>query len=159
MDRDHVGMVRRLELYAVIVTDGVAPEYPPELYDSLQRATLEAERWAWILSGTGWLDVERPFEGKWVVADRDVRLVPVQTEAPTTSDVWIGQFWQKDGKPDPEALILGSRQDAISWVMEGPVGTDPIIETIEKPWFVSATYRLGGEEAFAIASLAKHIAA
>jgi hypothetical protein len=151
-------MVRRLRLYAVNVTDGVAPEYPPELYDSLQRATLEAERWAWILSGTGWLDVERPVEGRWVIGDREVRLVPVQTEAPATNELWIGQFWQKDEEPDPEALVLESRDDAISWVAEGPIRA-PVIETTEKPWFVSATYRLGGEEAHAIASLAKHVSA
>ena len=45
-------------MYAIIVTDGVALEYPPELYETHARAQLEAERWAWILSGTGWLEVE-----------------------------------------------------------------------------------------------------
>lgn len=144
-------------MFVVIVTDRVALEYPPELYDSHSRASLEAERWAWILSGTGWLDIDRPFDGRWRVGDRDVRLVPVRLEGRAAGQSWIGQYWTEDGVPDPEALVLSDRDDAIAWVREPPHGSDPAIETIEMAWCVSATYRFGGEEAYAIASLAKHI--
>jgi hypothetical protein len=144
-------------MYVVIVTDGVALEYPPELYNSRPRATLEAERWAWILSGTGWLEVDRPFDGRWRVGGRDVRLLRVVTDGKRDSAHWIGQYWTADGMPDPEALLLGSRTDALTWVLEPPIGAGPAIETVDKPWFVSATYRFGDEEAYAVASLAKCI--
>lgn len=151
-------MSRPPVLFAVIVTEGVALEYPPELYKTRSRAILEAERWAWILSGTGWLEVERPFGGRWTVGDRDVRLLEILTDVEPRNDNWVGQYWTKDGVPDPEALLLGSRDDALSWVVEPPVGAGPAIETIDKPWFVSATYGFGDEEAYAVASLAKYIA-
>ena len=145
------------EMYAVIVTDGVALEYPPELYDTKSQATLEAERWAWVLSGTGWLEVDRPFDGRWRVGGRDVRLLPVATVSKSTSAYWIGQYWTTDGMPDPEALLLGSREDALAWVLEPPEGASPAVETTSEAWFVSATYRIGDQEAYAVASLAKHI--
>lgn len=150
-------MSQHHEMYAVIVTDGVALEYPPELYDSRARAILEAERWAWILSGTGWLEISRPFGERWVVGDRDVRLVRLTTHSESESEHWIGQYWTEDGVPDPEALLFGSREAAMSWVLEPPFGADPATETIDKPWFVSATYRFGQDEAYAVASLAKRI--
>ena len=144
-------------MYVLVVTDGVAPEYPPELYVSRARAELEAERWAWILSGTGWLDVKRPFGGRWVVGDRDVRMVQVSVPFDSLSDIWIAQFWSEDGVPDPEALALGSREEALAWVLEPPWGAEAEIDRVEEPWFVSGTYRLGSEEAYAVASLAKYI--
>ncbi len=76
-------------MYAIIVTDGVALEYPPELYETHARARLEAERWAWILSGTGWLEVDNPFEGRRRVADRDVRLVLVTLEREAKGELWV----------------------------------------------------------------------
>lgn len=151
-------MSRPHELFAVIVTEGVALEYPPELYETRSQATLEAERWAWILSGTGWLEVERPFDGRWTVGERDVRLLRVVADRESRDGYWIGQYWTKDGVPDPEALMLGSRDEAQNWVMESPPGADSAIETIEMPWFLSATYRFGEEEAYAVASLAKFVA-
>jgi hypothetical protein len=143
--------------FALIITDGVALEYPPELYESHTRAQLEGERWAWILSGTGWLEVERPFEGRWRVGDRDVRLVPVTLEREVKGELWLAQYWTEDGVPDPEALVLSDRDEALAWVREPPCGADRTVETIDLPWFVSATYRFGGEEAYAIASLAKRV--
>ena len=150
-------MSRRPDMYAIIVTDGVALEYPPELYQSHARAQLEAERWAWILSGTGWLEIDRPFEGRWSVGDRDVRLVPVTTKGETQEALWIGQYWTQGGLPDPEALVLSGREEALEWVREPPHGADPAAETTELPWFVSTTYRVAGEESYAIASLARYV--
>lgn len=144
-------------LYAVVVMDGFALEYAPELYESAGRAELEASRWAWILSGTGWLDIEQPFEGRWVVGDRDVRLVPVEAAEGGYDDLWVGQFWTKDGWPDPEAIVLAGRDAARAWVFERPIGAEPAAETINESWFVATTYRYGDEEAYAVASLAKYI--
>ena len=147
----------RRDMYTIIVTDGVAIEYPPELYDSHARAQLEAERWAWILSGTGWLEVQRPFEGRWRVGDRDVRLLPVTLDREAKGELWVAQYWTEDGIPDPEAVVLSDRDEALAWVREPPRGADPAVETTEMPWFVSATYRFSGEKAYAIASLAKRV--
>ena len=91
------------------------------------------------------------------MGDRDVRLVPVTIERDEHGPLWIGQYWTHDGVPDPEALVLSNRDDALAWVREPPRGSDSAVETTEMPWFVSATYRFGGEEAYAIASLAKCI--
>lgn len=144
-------------LYVLLVTDGFVLEYPPELYESHKRARLEAERWAWILSGTGWLEIQRPFPGRWSVGGRDVRLLAVAWTNESNLPSWIGQYWTQDGLPDPEALPFAGREEAVAWVMEAPEGTAGLVETTDKPWFVGATYRFGGEEAYAIASLAKFV--
>ena len=66
--------------WALLVTEGVVTLYPPELYLRLQRAVLEAECWAWILSGNGLIEVSRPSDDRWEVDERDVRLVEVAME-------------------------------------------------------------------------------
>ena len=91
------------------------------------------------------------------MGDRDVRLVPVTLEREANGELWIAQYWTEDGVPDPEALVLSDRDEALAWVREPPRGADPAVETTEMPWFVSATYWFSGEEAYAIASLAKRV--
>ena len=39
--------------WVVLVTDGTVVSYPPEIYHSSSRASMEAERWAWLSSGEG----------------------------------------------------------------------------------------------------------
>jgi hypothetical protein len=126
-------------MHVVFVTDGVALEYPPELYARKERAELEAERWAWFLSGSGWLDIERPFTGRWTIGDRDVSMVEVVADA--SAESWVAQFRTRDGYLDPEAIIFH--------------GVLAPTEVVELPWFIAATYRIRGEDAYAIASLAK----
>ncbi len=145
------------DMFALIVTDGVALEYPPELYLRRARAELEAERWAWILSGSGWLEIERPLEDRWVVGDRDVRLVPVGVEPTQAGEYWVAQYWTRDGALDPEAVVVSGREAAIEWVLQPPPGVEPPSETVDMPWFVAATYPIRGEDSYAIASLAKLI--
>jgi hypothetical protein len=140
-------------MHLLFVTDGVALEYPPELYARQERAELEAERWAWFLSGSGWLDIERPFDGRWTVGDRDVSLV--QVAADTTGECWVGQFRTRDGYLDPEAIIFPERDSALAWVTAPLHGVIQPTEIVELPWFVAATYPIRGEDAYAIASLAK----
>jgi hypothetical protein len=90
------------------------------------------------------------------VGDRDVRLVTVVADVASGGTLWLCEYWTKDGYPDPEALVLGSRNEAREWVLEPPPGAEPV-GSIDKPWFVAATYRFGDEEAYAVASLAKCI--
>lgn len=140
-------------MYLVFVTDGVALEYAPELYVRKERAELEGERWAWFLSGSGWLDIERPFTGRWTIGDRDVSMVEVVADA--SAEYWVGQFRTHDGYLDPEAVIFHERDSALAWVTAPLHGILGPIEVVELPWFVAATYRIRGEDAYTFASLAK----
>ena len=142
-------------VWVLLVTGGTVIEYPPEVYDDEDRATAEAERWAWVLSGAGWLEIERPFPERWQVGERDVRLLSLTSDDGTRGPWWIGTFWDRNGSPDPEALLLSGRDDALAWVRRPPAGGDPAVETQEMPWFVSATYLSRGEEEYAVAHLAK----
>ena len=144
-------------MWALLVTGGTVIEYPPELYADEDRAIEEAERWAWVLSGAGWLDIQRPFPGRWHVEGRDVRLVPLASSAEPSTAWWVGTFWDRHGTPDPEALLLSGRAQALAWVLGPPAGSDPPVETQEMPWFVSATYVNHGEEEYAVAHLAKMV--
>ena len=144
------------KLHVVLVTDGTVIEYAPEIYVSSERAALEAERWAWILSGGGWLPVERPFDGRWVVGDRDVRIVVAEAPSDASGSLWVGTYWSEDGLPDPEAVLLEGREAAVDWVQDaGDLG--PVVATIDRPWFVGATYAWGDDEAYAVAHLGKRV--
>lgn len=141
-------------VYVLMVTDGTVIEYPPEVYEDEARARLEAERWAWLLAGGGWAEISSPFDGRWEVAGRDVRLVG--TEPPEElADVWVCTYWSEDGFPDPEALLLNGRERAKEWVVLGP-NLEHADEFVERPWLITATYRRRAhEEADAVAWLAK----
>jgi hypothetical protein len=138
--------------WVILVTDGSVIEYPPEAYLSEKAARSEARRWAWIISGMGWLPVEEPAEDRWAVGDRDVRLVHAVGEGE-----WVGTFWTWDGYPDPEAILLHDRAAARAWVTApvnevlAPVGVE------ENDWMIVATFDRKGEEAYAVAHLLKPV--
>jgi len=71
------------------------------------------------------------------------------------AECWVAQFRTRDGYLDPEAIIFPERESALAWVTAPLHGVIPPTEIVELPWFVAATYRIRGEEAYAIASLAK----
>lgn len=142
-------------VYVLLVTDGTVIEYPPEVYASERRARLEAERWAWVLAGGGWSEITSPFDGRWEVAGRDVRLVPAD-RGEGLGDIWVCTYWTEDGQPDPEALIVSGRDDARAWVTQGPARESPD-DLTEHPWMLVAMFYRGGEEAYAVAWLAKVI--
>lgn len=141
----------------MLVTDGTVIAYPPELYRCRSRAVLETERWAWVLAGEGVLKIERPFEGRWSVADRDVRLVEVDASV-TPGAPWIGTYWTRDGAPDPEAVVLEDEADARAWVRESPRPGLEKPRTFDNAWFSAAVYVVRGEEEYAVAHLAKVVA-
>lgn len=146
-------------VHVLMVTDGTLVEYPPEIYVDSVQATEEAERWAWTLAGGGWAEIVRPFQGRWEVGGRDVRLVSA-TWSPVSGKVpWVGIYWTEDGDPDPEAELLWGRGEALAWVTEPPHGSPAPREVIEHPWMVAASYRRRGEEAYAVAHRAKVVAA
>jgi len=138
--------------WVVLVTRGATVDCPPEIYRSMGRAVFEAERWASTLS-SGDVEVERPFDGRWRVGEHDVRLVEIDwmvVDAP-----WVGTFWDRSGNPDPEALLLQDRQDALAWVMRPPMpGLEPHA-VVQEPWRVSATHLVRDEEVSSDAQLAK----
>jgi hypothetical protein len=143
-----------MDTWVILVTDGTVIEYAPEAYETAEQARDEARRWAWILSGMGWLPIEEPANDRWVVGDRDVRLVQADGEGD-----WVGTFWTWDGYPDPEARLLGDRTAARAWA------TAPLHEVLapvaveENDWMIVATFDRNGEEAYAVAHRLKRLAA
>ena len=58
--------------------------------------------------GYGGSPIEEIADDRWLVGDRDVRVVLVEGEG-----TWVGTFWTWDGYPDPEATLLLSRSEAL----------------------------------------------
>jgi hypothetical protein len=142
--------------WVLFVTDGTIIAYPPELYRNRERAELEAERWAWFLSGEGVLDIQRPFDGRLIVGDRDVRLIQVESSM-AIDNPWVGTHWTRDGYPDPEAIVLLGEEEAREWVRERPQDGAQPSHVFETPWFEVAVFQVRGEEEYAVAHLAKVI--
>jgi hypothetical protein len=138
--------------WVLLATEGASVLYAPEIYMSPGRAVLEAERWALpIAQSKG--EVTRPFDGRWRIGDRDVRLVELDwTEL---DEPWIGTYWDRSGVPDPEAVLLEDRRDALSWIRSPRApGLEPT-SVEELPWLVAASYTVRGEVEEAVAQLAK----
>lgn len=140
--------------WILLITDGVVIEYAPEAYPSREAAEDEARRWAWILSGMGWLPIEQPFDDRWTVGDRDLRLVEVAGDGD-----WVGTFWTWDGNPDPEAVLFAGLDEARSWVSAPLHGHLEPSRIEENEWSLVATFERGGEEAYAVAHRLKRLAA
>ena len=142
-----------MSTWVILVTDGSVIEYPPEAYETAEQARSEGQRWAWIISGMGWLPIEEPADDRWVVADRDVRLVHADGKGD-----WVGTFWTWDGYPDPEATLLGGRTEARAWVTAPIRGLEPN-SVEENEWMIAATFERKEEEAYAVAHRLKRVAA
>lgn len=143
-----------MDTWVILVTDGTVIEYPPEACETAEQARDEARRWAWILSGMGWLPIEESAADRWNVGDRDVRLVRVEGEGD-----WVGTFWTWDGYPDPEATLLRGRAEARSWVIAPFDASLEPMAVEENDWMIVATFERGGEEAYAVAHRLKRLAA
>ena len=137
--------------WVILVTDGTVIEYPPEAYETAEQARGEAKRWAWVVSGMGWLPIEEPADNRWVVGDRDVRLVHADGEGD-----WVGTFWTWDGYPDPEATLIGERREARAWVTAPIHGLEPS-SVEENQWMIVATFERKEEEAYAVAHRLKRV--
>jgi hypothetical protein len=144
--------------WVILITDGTAIEFAPELYQSRDLAEREAQRWAWHVSAGGQIAIRERFAGRFEVGIRDVRLVEVDVpnDFPDV-EPWIGTYWTRDGYPDPEAIVLAGREDAESWASTALPGRIEAhrVETTE--WQVAATFVIRGEETYAVASLAKAV--
>ena len=143
-----------MHCYVLLITDGTAIEYPPEIYREVERGRLEAERWAWVIAGGGWQEVTEVFADRWEVAGRDIRLVPTSAQELSETS-WVGTYWTDDGYPEPEAVLFSDRESARQWALDDPRGQQPT-DFAEQPWWFAATYRRSnGEEAYAVAWLGK----
>jgi hypothetical protein len=141
-----------------MVTDGQMVEYPPEIYSSSEQAIHEAEHWAWVLSAEGEFEVRRPFEGRWEVGIRDIRLVAVAVDDFEPSrDWWIGIHWTTDGFPDPECVLLDGRVAALDWVAAPVAGGSETSAVHEDTWLLAATFAERGGESQSVALKAKAI--
>jgi hypothetical protein len=143
-----------MDIWVILVTDGTVIEYPPEAYESLELARDEARRWAWILSGMGWLPIEEHGDERWTVGDRDVRLVRAEGIGG-----WVGTFWTWDGYPEPEAALFLDWNEARSWIV-APLNDALEPASIEEnDWTIVATFERGGEEAYAVVHRLKRVVA
>ena len=149
-----IASILPMSAWVILVTDGTVIEYAPESYAAEEQARDEAQRWAWILSGMGWLPIEESAPDRWVVGDRDVRLVHVDGEG-----TWVGTFWTWDGYPDPEATLLADRIEARSWVAAPLHGSLEPVTIEENDWMIVATFERKEEEAYAVAHRLKRLAA
>lgn len=147
-----------MDVVVIVITDGQAIEYPPEIYLDRGQAEREAEHWAWTLSGGGEFEVRRPFNGRWEVGIRDIRLVSVAAEEfDVTNEWWVGLHWTKDGFPEPDGVLLSDRTAALEWITQPPSGR--VASSVHQDdWLVSATFAERGEESQSVALRAKVIA-
>ena len=141
----------------VLITDGTVVAYVPEIYLSEERARIEAERWAWNLAAGASQRIVVPFDGRWQVGDRDVRLVSQPWVPVADVQPWVGSYWTEDGYPDPEAILLWGNDDARTWVLEPPHGMTGPAEFVDERWMLAATYPRHDDESYAVAHLAKLI--
>ena len=139
-------------MWVLLVTDGTVIEYAPEAYDEHAAAEDEARRWAWILSGMGWLPVDGPFEDRWHVGDHEIRIVEAAGEG-----TWVGTFWTWDGAPDPEAALFATREEARAWATGSLAGIAPA-SLSENEWCVIAVFARGDDEAYAVVNRLKRLA-
>jgi hypothetical protein len=143
-----------MDTWTILVTAGTVIEYPPEAYESLDLARDEARRWAWILSGMGWLPVQENGGDRWAIGDREVRLVRAEG-----GGGWIGTFWTWDGYPEPEAALFDDRDKARSWAVAPLHGALQPVTVHENDWTIVATFEQRGEEAYAVVHKLKHVVA
>lgn len=146
-----------MKRWVVMVTEGTVVAFPPEIYEGVEAAAGEAERWGKTLAQLIGREVELEEGPPWHVGDLTVRLVELSGSQVHIDWAWIGTYWTADGYPDPEAMLLADRAAAVDWVLEPPTGFEPAIDVIASEWFVAATYMDRGEETYAVASQAKQI--
>lgn len=149
-------MTERVDAWVVLVTDGTLLEVAPEVFVDGALAQLSAENWAWFLSSAGEFHVEQPFEGRFQVGHRDVRLVKTVFPSVPACELWVGMHWTEDGYPDPEATLLPGPEAARTWV-SSPLAAIAPAEIHASRWHVAATFRRGDEEAYSVAYAAKLI--
>jgi hypothetical protein len=141
--------------WVLLVTDGCTVEYPPEVYVDERLAESEAERWSRLLATDGQARIERPFPGRWEIGDHWVRLIPVRTEE-GMEEMWVGTYWTWHGFPEPEAELFASAEAAREWALTPPPG-GLVVEVLQNPWMVGASYRVRDGQEEAVAHRAKVI--
>ena len=146
-----------MDLWVLMITEGTVLAFPPEIYETDNHAMREAARWRQTVSKPGH-GLPDPDDGPpWDVGDFMVRLIKLSVAPVDFDDSWVASYWTTDGYPDPEAVLLADRAAALEWVMEPPAGFGPPIETFQSELFVASTYLDRGEEAYAVAHVAKRI--
>lgn len=102
--------------WAVLLTDGTAVEYAPEVYTSRALAIQEAERWAWFSSKRGAVPVHRPSSARWQVGTRDVLVIEVDLPGSgLATGVWVVGVWSTGYQPE-QVVVVRDRQSALAWL-------------------------------------------
>jgi hypothetical protein len=152
------GQVGRGEhAWALLVTDGTILEFPPELYLDHLLAVREARRWAESLAMGDPRTVRQPFEGRWEVGHRDIRLAEVDIPRPWPGrHPWVGTHWTSDGYPDPEATLLAGRDQAKRWVESPLRGISPH-DLSDQGYELVAVFQSGEDEEYSRATRLKQV--
>ena len=150
-------LLSEIPLIIILILIFTIVEYAPEIYRSHVSGIREARRWASILASEEQMHVEYPFEDRWEVGNRDVRLVSTICET-TGGDPsfapWVGTHWTVDGYPDPEAIVLGNREAAYRWVLEPPGSSNPR-DVDDDEWTISAAFGSPANPSYSVAHLGK----
>lgn len=149
-----------MDLWILLVVDGQTVEFPPEIYADLRQANSEADHWAWFFSSSGDIQVQRPFDGRLEIGFRDIRIVRVEEQSfDPTVDWWVGVHWTSDGYPDPEAVLLSGREEALEWVAIPPRAGLVPSSIMDSAWCVGASFLERDEPSDSVALRAKVVAA
>jgi predicted dehydrogenase len=126
----------------------------PEVYEDLQRAELEAQRWAWTIGGSTIPSLEVELSRGVLVGDHMIRAIEHHAEDWPFS--WLGTYWTIEGLPDPPAISFEGEDEARTWAMSPIAGAQPIA-VISTPWSVRAVFAIqsSGAEEIAEAHLVK----
>jgi hypothetical protein len=84
-----------------------------------------------------------------------MRLTPGRTDEPV-EEMWVGTYGTRHGYPDPEAELFVNAQTAKEWALTPPAGA-LVVEAIQNPWMVGASYRVRDGQEEAVAHRAKVI--
>lgn len=143
--------------WALLVTDGTVLEFPPELYFDHLLAVREARRWAESLAMGDPRAVRQPFEGRWEVGHRDIRVAEVDIPTPWPGrHPWVGTHWTSDGYPDPEATLLAGRDQAKRWVESPLRGLSPH-DISDQGYELVAVFQSGEDEEYSRATRLKQV--
>lgn len=144
--------------WVVLVTDGTAIEFAPELYRSRPHAESEARRWAWIVSSDELVDVRQQSSDRFEVGIRDVCIIAAGIRGDSVpQEPWVGAEWTLGSYPMSRAAVFGGRSEAEAWLSSRSDVPGHVLQLEANEWHIAVRHVTGGTEAHAVASRAKYV--
>jgi hypothetical protein len=123
----------------LMITRESRVSFAPEVYDTPERADLEARRWvSQLASGE---PARTPLPRRWSVGGFEVRTVP-RLATVGLNEMWIGTRWDDHGRAEEEALPMTSRDEANNWLLS--LGEQGVGGSEHSPWHASRPLASGG---------------